>query len=504
MKKTHSHFSKIFLLAFIVTGMIFAGCSSSNGSPSDGAGGSGGPESQNGYKVTIHWQLPGAEETIEETWTENNNSYDFSEHTKEREGYKLQGFKLQKPDAENFSDNTNYIDYSIYITQTITKDIDVYAIWKNDNIVLKFNEKKYNSDETEYESTIVYADGSIDPFTLPDINKTSEDDVCTGWAKEDGTYADEANTTTTLSSLSIWIYDIPKQYDEKEMAICQIYNFYESWYNINTAKKYIFNKNDCSESLKLSSCETKTIYMNPASNKKVDPSNLFTREGYTFLGFNKDPIAEYASAYFSYDSQTTYYAIWKKAGTYINTYVKDYGVSSPSWVRVETTDKRISDGKDENGSPYFTKPGKTLGGWNFPHKAENAVYADYLPGQRITTEADPEGELDVWYAKWIDTTEFNSKTLEITFYSDNTKTESFTLTAYHYPKNYRIGTLDSPNCCLVLPECTFEKEGYTFECWTNGTGTYPYTAGSVAEFDNKPLTNNPLTADNFTAKWTKN
>ena len=498
MKKTHSHFSKIFLLAFIVTGMIFAGCSSSNGSPSDGAGGSGDPESQNGYKVTIHWQLPGAEETIEETWTENNNSYDFSEHTKEREGYTLEGFKLQKPDAENFSDNINYIDYSIYITQTITKDIDVYAIWKNKKIVLKFNEKKYDSDETEYESTIVYADGSIDPFILPDINKTSEDDVCTGWAKEDGTYADEANTTTTLSSLSIWIYDIPKQYDEKEMAICQIYNFYESWYNINTAKKYIFNKNDCSKSIKLKSCETKTIYMSPYSKKKVEPDGLFTRTGYTFKGYSADPIATYVGS--TYEKDKTYYAIWEKDEGYIQNYVQDYGVSNPTWVRVESDDYYMSDGKFENGDPFFTKSGKTLGGWNFAHKV-NSSYADYLPGQKKYSEPS---KLEVWYAKWVDTTEFNSKTLEITFYSDNTKTESFTLTAYHYPKDYRIGTLDSPNCCLVLPECTFEKEGYTFEGWTNGTGTYLYTAGSVAEFDNKPLTNNPLTADNFTAKWTKN
>ena len=206
-------------MAFIVTGMIFAGCS--NGSPSDGAGGSGGPESQNGYKVTIHWQLPGAEETIEETWTENNNSYDFSEHTKERECYTLQGFKLEKPDAENFSDNINYIDYSTYITKTITKDIDVYAIWKNKKIVLKFNEKKYDSDETEYKSTIVYADGSIDPFTLPDIILIKPQELIFVQAGQKKMVLMQMKLILQLllSSLSIWTYDIPKQYDEKVMTV---------------------------------------------------------------------------------------------------------------------------------------------------------------------------------------------------------------------------------------------------------------------------------------------
>ncbi len=507
MKKVYTRLSKIFFITFLVTGLLFSACSNGSGGSGGGEGGNGGGtpatnpgESHKGHKVTIHWQIPGTSETIEETWADDDNRYSFNDQTKTRDGYTLKGFKLEKPTAENFQDRYNYTDYSSYTEITLEKDITIYAVWKNDNYVLKFNEKKYNSDEKNYKTTIVLVSGIRDTFTLPDINKTSGDDICTAWTFKEGKYADDANTTNTLSNLGIYMYNVPAEYDEKDLAICQSYNFYECWYNKSQTTEYKFNKNDCMKSSDLSKCETKTIYMSPYSKKKVEPPDgLFTRTGYTFKGYSADPIATYVYGS-TYEKNKTYYAIWEKDEGYISNYVQDYGVSNPKWVRVESDDYYMSDGKFENGDPFFTKSGKTLGGWNFAHKV-NSSYADYLPGQKRYSEPS---KLDVWYAKWVDITEFNSETLEITFYSDNTKTESFTLTAYNYPKDYRIGTLDSPNCCLVLPECTFEKEGYTFEGWTNGTGTYLYTAGSVAEFDNKPLTNNPLTADNFTAKWTKN
>ena len=95
------------------------------------------------------------------------------------------------------------------------------------------------------------------------------------------------------------------------MAICEIYNFYECWYNLSQAKKYIFNINNCDRSYKLSNCETKTIYMSPYSKMDIDSSTIFTREGYTLKGFNEDPTATYGYKNIT-KTNTTYYAIWKR------------------------------------------------------------------------------------------------------------------------------------------------------------------------------------------------
>ena len=506
MKKVHTCLSKIFLMAFLITGLLFSACSNGSGGSGGGEGGNGGGtpatnpgENHKGHKVTIHWQIPGTSETIEETWADDDNLYSFNDQTKTRDGYSLQGFKLEKPTAANYSDDYDYIDFSTYTVKTLEKDLVVYALWKNENYVLRFNEKKYNSKEKDYKTTRLSVHFTSDPFTFPDINKTSGEEICTAWAKDNGSYAEDANGVNSLSNLNIYMYSVPEEYEDKDMAVCQSYDFYECWYNLSQAKKYIFNKNDCSKSFSLSNCETKTISLSPYSKKTVDPSGLFTREGYTFLGFDEDPITTipYTS---KYNSGTTYYAIWEKNNAYITTYVKDYGAYSPVWVRVETDDYyRISDGKYEDGSPFFTKSGKTLGGWNYAHKV-NGEYADYLPGQKFGVT--PSSSLDIWYARWVDTSEFQNAQWEITFYNDGSKTESFIETAYNYPYRYSIGSISwSSNCSIVLPECPFTKDGYTFEGWTNGTDDYLYAAGRVVEFDNR--THN-RTDNYFIAKWTAN
>ena len=246
MKKVHTCLSKIFLMAFLITGLLFSACSNGSGGSGGGEGGNGGGtpatnpgENHKGHKVTIHWQIPGTSETIEETWADDDNLYSFNDQTKTRDGYSLQGFKLEKPTAANYSDDYDYIDFSTYTVKTLEKDLVVYALWKNENYVLRFNEKKYNSKEKDYKTTRLSVHFTSDPFTFPDINKTSGEEICTAWAKDNGSYAEDANGVNSLSNLNIYMYSVPEEYEDKDMAVCQSYDFYECWYNLSQAKKYI-------------------------------------------------------------------------------------------------------------------------------------------------------------------------------------------------------------------------------------------------------------------------
>ncbi len=510
MKKCFKNIAKL-LMAGMLCAFLFTGCDTASGSSSEtdsptqvttgsedddepssgGEPSTGGdssttnpssgtdtkPDTKKGHKVTVHWQIPGETETLEDTYADAaTNKYEFDKLSKEREGYTLLGFKDKAPKADDYS-----VVYRTDAKKTLSKDIDVYALWKNDSILINFYYKEKASTETNVKVEQKQVATRYEDFVSPDVDKENDEKACTYWAKSDGTYACEANSKTSLYDMYIYPSDLSSKYDETDMAYySSCYDFYEYWYSKSTMKIYSFNMNDCASSKDLDKCEVKTIKIGPKSKANVDVAAIdFKREGYTLEGYSTDPIATSVYSSPSFKSGTTYYAIWKKDNAYISTYVKEADAANLEWERVESDDSdyRLSKGE------FFTKEGYVLGGWNGSDNV-NSFYAEKLPGQIN----DPKfwNSRNVWYAKWVEESTFKGKTSEILFYSDETKNEDekFTETAYAYPAKYNSNGSWVVDRALVLPECPFIKEGKTFAGWKNlERGNSVYQPGEAIQFE---------------------
>jgi uncharacterized repeat protein (TIGR02543 family) len=189
--------------------------------------------------------------------------------------------------------------------------------------------------------------------------------------------------------------------------------------------------------------------------------NSFTRDGYTFTGWNtnKDAAsadyADEADYALRTDANVTLYAIWTP---------QNYGISFNA--------NGGTDGTDMNSVPIaydatttlpentFAKTGYSFKGWATEAKGE-VVYADKASYKHQTVSTQ---EL---YAQW------EAKTYQLAFGKNTDDSVSGTLTAINVVYDAEVGELPAPT-----------RKGYTFSGWaaTDNAGTSDFTAASVCNW----------------------
>ena len=172
--------------------------------------------------------------------------------------------------------------------------------------------------------------------------------------------------------------------------------------------------------------------------------NTFTKEGYTFLGWNTDKTKQEAlytdeqvvSNLIKSGNSVTLYAIWK-ANTYTVKYDNNGGNGS-----IENTTFTYGESKNFTKNT-FTKTGYTFIGWNTDKEATTALYTDEKQVSNLTKE---NNEIITLYAIW--------------------KANTYTV---KYDNNGGVGTISNStftyNQTKSLTKNTFTKDGYKFLGW---------------------------------------
>ena len=172
--------------------------------------------------------------------------------------------------------------------------------------------------------------------------------------------------------------------------------------------------------------------------------NTFTKEGYTFLGWNTDKTKQEAlyideqvvSNLIKSGNSVTLYAIWK-ANTYTVKYDNNGGNGS-----IENTTFTYGESKKLTKNT-FTKTGYTFLGWNTDKEATTVLYTDEKQVSNLTKE---NNEIITLYAIW--------------------KANTYTV---KYDNNGGVGTISNStftyNQTKSLTKNTFTKEGYKFLGW---------------------------------------
>ncbi len=172
--------------------------------------------------------------------------------------------------------------------------------------------------------------------------------------------------------------------------------------------------------------------------------NTFTKEGYTFLGWNTDKTKQEAlytdeqvvSNLIKSGNSVTLYAIWK-ANTYTVKYDNNGGNGS-----IENTTFTYGESKKLTKNT-FTKTGYTFLGWNTDKEATTVLYTDEKQVSNLTKE---NNKIITLYAIW--------------------KANTYTV---KYDNNGGVGTISNStftyNQTKSLTKNTFTKDGYKFLGW---------------------------------------
>ena len=172
--------------------------------------------------------------------------------------------------------------------------------------------------------------------------------------------------------------------------------------------------------------------------------NTFTKEGYTFLGWNTDKTKQEAlytdeqvvSNLIKSGNSVTLYAIWK-ANTYTVKYNNNGGNGN-----IENTTFTYGESKKLTKNT-FTKTGYTFLGWNTDKEATTALYTDEKQVSNLTKE---NNKIITLYAIWKANT-------YIVKYDNNGGVGAISNSTFTY------------NQTKSLTKNTFTKEGYKFLGW---------------------------------------
>ena len=193
-------------------------------------------------------------------------------------------------------------------------------------------------------------------------------------------------------------------------------------------------------------------------------NNFIAPDGYALIGWSTNASAETAEygidswiyAY-NFDNDTTLYAVWKELATI--TFDLDGGEGIlPQPIRVaQGNNVFVNTGSD------FTKSGYKFACWDL-YDENGKSLARYYNGENFTFNYS--GLSYTFKAMW------DSETT-VTFYNDDTKSQSFTKTGYLYADG-----LQMPDGQNIIT-----KEGYILVGWaTSPNSTYvPYSVGSIAK-----------------------
>ena len=343
-----------------------------------------------------------------------------------REGYVALGWSTNK--------NANSASYSAGASYTPTSNVTLYVVWKKP-VTITFDA----NGGTGNIPNIITSDGG--QLKIPTETPTREGYRFLGWAwSSTATYADysvgSTSTYTYYASNGTTLYAVWKELVTITLDA-----------NGGTGSgSYRFTSNNDSFCL--------TNYSN----------NFTAPDGYALAGWSTNASAETAEygidswiyAY-NFDNDTTLYAVWKKLATI--TFDLDGGEGIlPQPIRVaQGNNVFVNTGSD------FTKSGYKFAGWDL-YDENGEFLARYYNGSNFTFNYS--GLSYTFKAMW------DSETT-VTFYNDDTKSQSFTKTGYLYADG-----LQMPDGQNIIT-----KEGYILVGWaTSPNSTYvPYSVGSIVK-----------------------
>lgn len=195
--------------------------------------------------------------------------------------------------------------------------------------------------------------------------------------------------------------------------------------------------------------------------------NKFTKDGYTFIGWNTNKDASVAlytdeQEVSGLSGNITLYAVWR-SNTYTIKYDSNGGNGSMS---------NVSHGYGESkrlAKNTFTKEGYTFVGWNTDKNASVALYTD----EQEVSNIGESGETVTLYAVW----KANTYTVK---YDSNGGNGSMANVSYSYGENKK------------LTKNTFTKSGYTFIGWNTNKDANAALYADEQEVDNLTKENNEL------------
>ena len=195
--------------------------------------------------------------------------------------------------------------------------------------------------------------------------------------------------------------------------------------------------------------------------------NKFTKDGYTFIGWNTNKDANVAlytdeQEVSGLSGNITLYAVWR-SNTYTIKYDSNGGNGSMA---------NVSHGYGESkrlAKNTFTKEGYTFVGWNTDKNASVALYTD----EQEVSNIGESGETVTLYAVW----KANTYTVK---YDSNGGNGSMANVSYSYGENKK------------LTKNTFTKSGYTFIGWNTNKDANAALYADEQEVDNLTKENNEL------------
>ncbi|EHQ88486.1 InlB B-repeat-containing protein [Desulfosporosinus youngiae] len=196
------------------------------------------------------------------------------------------------------------------------------------------------------------------------------------------------------------------------------------------------------------------------------PANTFTKTGYTFAGWNDGTTTYDAGATYTMPANdVTFTAQWTAdaPNTYTVTFIGGTGATGTAPTQVATG----ANGTFALPANPFAKTGYTFAGWSDGSTTYNAGTTYTMPAENVTFTAQ-------WTANAPDT-------YTITFIGGAGATGVAPIQA-----------ATGANGTFALPANTFEKAGYTFAGWSDGTTTYDVGATYTM----------PANDITFTAQWT--
>ena len=366
----------------------------------------------------------------------------------------LDGYKLFEKLHRHSKDNSE-ISTKYKLKVWLDSEVDVFSL-ENKQYKFKINVKTEQKEQDSNQSyKLVYdldgGTGSIadstfkvgESVTITSVVPTKEGYNFLGWStkKNDSSVKYKAGDSVTFNDA----YD----------GSVRLYALWES-----KGYKIKYDSNGGSGTISDSSYKV-------GESKKLT-KNIFTKEGYTFIGWNTNKDA---NAVLYTDEQIvsdlgktgetiTLYAIWK-----VNTYTVKYDSNGGTGSMANVI---YSYGESKKLTKnIFAKEGYTFVGWNTDKDASTALYTDEQEVSNLSKENDVVITL---YAIW----KVNTYTVK---YDGNGGTGSIANVIYSYGESKK------------LTKNTFTKEGYTFVGWNTDKD-----ASTALYTDEQEVSN--LTSDN--------
>ena len=435
---------RLFLIAVAFMAALLTSCSSDSDS-----------EDETYYTVNFYGNYEGSGNVGYRSASDGESITLYGTYEVTRKGYHLKGWSEDKDATE--------ATYTPGQSVKVEKDMNLYAVWeKIESCTITYDAAfiAAEASESEKKTQTVTVKNTDEKVALEANTFTREGYVFTGWATS------ASSTTATYT-------------DEAETDLWDDTTLYAVWLERSSVIQVTLNKNDGS-----SESEEKIIYVKKNTSFTL-PSAPFTREGYTFSGWAKNPSSKtksYANEAYVYSSDAgsdiTLYALWHDDSHYVITFYPNYTGSSDSYVEqaVEKNENGTIATLDEN---TFTRDGYVFYGWytSSTLSTSGSTSNFYLDEDSVTLTGDKD-----LYACWL--SEDSASSVKIIFNKNDGSSEPEEKSQYlkygskpssSYSYSYYSSTPTNYN---RLAKNTFTRENYTFAGWAkSASGTKSYSDG---------------------------